>query len=240
MILIVRIDINDHDLCHLIQLLPFLEQETQLQVSRLQALDDKKRTLLGNYIAKDFIARCTQQHIENIHFTTNIYGKKIVQKHSISFNISHSGKWVMIALSTNESIGIDVEKIDIINIEEVTRFFNAIEQRYLKELTGKEAQHAFYRIWTAKESFLKCIGKGLSQSLDTFIVPLQPSSQPQVIEDRSISNIKLQVYSFQIDSEHFCSVCTKNFPSSIDMITLSKDFSVLRNEQLSSYEKRGK
>ncbi|HDR6245758.1 TPA: 4'-phosphopantetheinyl transferase superfamily protein [Bacillus cereus] len=227
MILIVKININDYNLSNLIQFLPFLEQETQLQISRFQAPTDKKRTLLGNYAAKYFIARYTQQHIKDIHFTTNVYGKKIVQKHAISFNISHSGKWVMLALSTNESIGIDVEKIGIINTEETSCFFHEIEQRYLKKLTKKEAQYAFYRIWTAKESFLKCIGSGLSQPLNTFIVPLQLSSRPQIITDTRIYNSTLQVYSFQIDSEYFCSICTNDFKSPINIMTLPKDFSNL-------------
>ncbi|MDM5187175.1 4'-phosphopantetheinyl transferase superfamily protein [Bacillus sp. DX4.1] len=232
MILIVKMDINNYDLATLMRLLPLLEQETQLQVSRFQMPEDKKRTLLGNYVAKCLIARYTQQNIEHVHFTTNAYGKKTVQKSPISFNLSHAGKWVVIALSTNESIGVDVEKMEPIDIWEVATFFSIAEQRYLKGLVGEEAEHAFYRIWTAKESFLKCIGRGLSQPLDTFIVPLHSSAQPQSIESATVYSNTIQVYSFQIDSEHWCSISTNDFKFPVDIMTLSKDFSVLTSEQM--------
>lgn len=223
MILIVKMDINNYDLGTVMRWLPSLEHETQLQVSRFQVSEDKKRAILGNYVAKCLIAQYTHQNIEDINFITNEYGKKIVQKSPISFNISHAGKWVVIALSTNDSIGVDVEKMEPIDIWEVATFFNKTEQRYLKGLVGKEAQHAFYRIWTAKESFLKCIGRGLSQPLDTFIVPLQSSAQSQLVESAAEYN-NIQVYSFQIDSEHWCSVSTNDFKFPVDIITLSQDF----------------
>ncbi|WP_242319013.1 4'-phosphopantetheinyl transferase superfamily protein [Bacillus cereus group sp. BfR-BA-01349] len=227
MILIVKINIYEYDVTDLLRFLPFLEKETQRQIARLQKYDDKKRTLIGNYMAKYLIAKHTQQDIKDIHFITTKYGKKIVGNYSVSFNISHSGKWVMLALSTNEAIGIDIEKVSMINIGENAHFFNEIEQRYLKELPTNEAQYAFYRMWTAKESFFKCIGNGLSQPLNTCIVPLMPSSEPQFIKDLSLYNHHLQVYSFQIDSEYFCSVCTSEFIVPIHFMTLSKtDFKI--------------
>lgn len=46
--------------------------------------------------------------------------------------------------------------------------FTAVELKWLK--AQQKADQAFMRLWTRKESYLKMLGTGLSQSLNTFSV----------------------------------------------------------------------
>ncbi|MCQ2796773.1 MAG: 4'-phosphopantetheinyl transferase superfamily protein [Bacilli bacterium] len=88
-------------------------------------------------------------------------GKPYLKGNPVYFNISHRGKYVMAAISASP-IGVDVEFMKrgvdvhelgdkVFNANEINEFHHAMNKRVF-----------FYQIWTLKESYLKCIGKGLS------------------------------------------------------------------------------
>lgn len=67
------------------------------------------------------------------------------------FNISHSGKYVLMAVSTAE-IGVDIEEIKSKDMSSLVRIFNEAEAKMIKEHSD------FYYLWCAKESLIKCMG----------------------------------------------------------------------------------
>lgn len=67
------------------------------------------------------------------------------------FNISHSGKYVLMAVSTAE-IGVDIEEIKNKDMSSLIRIFNEAEAKMIKEHSD------FYYLWCAKESLIKCMG----------------------------------------------------------------------------------
>ena len=67
------------------------------------------------------------------------------------FNISHSGKYVLMAVSTAE-IGVDIEEIKNKDMSSLVRIFNEAEAKMIKEHSD------FYYLWCAKESLIKCMG----------------------------------------------------------------------------------
>ena len=114
-----------------------------------------------------------KRHLGNGEFTLvkNEHGKPRVQNCSdFHFNISHSGHWVVLACGETE-VGIDVETIRMDSKKEkiARRFFTQAEQNYVfQDETGFDDR--FYQIWTAKESYLKCLGMGLQKALNSFCV----------------------------------------------------------------------
>ena len=66
------------------------------------------------------------------------------------FNISHSGKYVLMAVSTAE-IGVDIEEIKNKDMSSLVRIFNEAEAKMIKEHSD------FYYLWCAKESLIKCV-----------------------------------------------------------------------------------
>ena len=86
------------------------------------------------------------------------------------FNLSHSGSWVVLAFG-DSPVGIDVEKLDYTpgRHQVIRRFFAPDEQAYVLEDPGEEGER-FFRIWTAKESWLKYTGEGLTKPLSSFSV----------------------------------------------------------------------
>lgn len=81
------------------------------------------------------------------------------------FNISHSGKYVVMAISENE-VGVDIEENADKDMSALIRIFNEAEAKMIKE-------HAdFYYLWCAKESLIKCFGGSVSQIKEVPSLPL--------------------------------------------------------------------
>lgn len=88
------------------------------------------------------------------------------------FSLSHSGDLAMCVMSPNE-VGCDIERIGERETEKLAkRFFSGAENELLERTPEAERARMFFRLWTLKESFLKCTGEGLTRPLDSFTVSI--------------------------------------------------------------------
>lgn len=85
----------------------------------------------------------------------------------LEFNWSHSGDYALIALSSGQALGVDIERLDKNPraIEIARRFFDPVESDVLASLAMPARDHAFIGLWCAKEAVLKAAGEGLSFGL---------------------------------------------------------------------------
>ncbi len=85
----------------------------------------------------------------------------------LSFNLSHSGHWVLCALARGRRLGVDVEReregMEYVALAE--RFFCPREISLLATGPEPETCRLFFKYWTLKEAYLKAEGSGLSISL---------------------------------------------------------------------------
>jgi len=81
-----------------------------------------------------------------------------------SFNLSHAGGWVALALSTKGAVGIDLEDLNrrVDRAKLVARYFSAAEQTAIAE----GPPEMFFEIWTRKEARLKATGQGIRVPLN--------------------------------------------------------------------------
>ena len=128
----------------------------------------------------------------------------IVDLEKIFFNISHSGDYVVCAVSDSE-IGVDIEKRAKARMEVAGRFFHKQEVRALEAVSGDEQNKLFYDYWSVKESFLKYIGTGLTRPLNSFVV--QFSGRVIVLREGT-KKLPLYVYPCEIDSGYACHACS--------------------------------
>lgn len=79
------------------------------------------------------------------------------------FSISHSGPWLVVAVSSN-AVGIDIETSRRPrNVAALAaRFFSVRDHRSLCDARDAERDRVFIRQWVAKEAALKCDGRGLA------------------------------------------------------------------------------
>lgn len=86
---------------------------------------------------------------------------------AIQFNVSHSDKLAVLALSPGHRVGVDIERVRAIaEIDHIagTRFSDE-EIRDLASVAPEQRSRTFFRCWTRKEAFIKAIGEGLSSSV---------------------------------------------------------------------------
>lgn len=81
----------------------------------------------------------------------------------IDFNISHAGRMVACIVSPQARVGIDVEAVRPIQIDDFKGQFSEQEWNAIKNAANP--LQAFYRFWTCKEAILKADGSGLSTAL---------------------------------------------------------------------------
>ena len=129
------------------------------------------RVLLGHYLACD---------PRRVRFRKGAQGKPYLEEGSesrrISFNMSHSGKIALYALTPVREIGVDIELVRPHQpaLELAERFFARGEVAALRVLPEREREGSFFACWTRKEAYLKATGMGLSTPLDRFEVSIDP------------------------------------------------------------------
>lgn len=102
----------------------------------------------------------------------------LAPEHRLKFNASHSGGLAVFAFTLDREIGVDVEHIrpvrDMTGI--ANRFFCLEEAAELVSLSVSERERAFFLCWTRKEAYVKALGNGLSEPLDSFRVTVSPDA----------------------------------------------------------------
>ena len=93
------------------------------------------------------------------------HGKPMRRNEEVCFNLSHSGKYVLCAVSEME-IGCDIEKIKEVKWKLAKRFFSEKEYEILEEVERqKNPNETFARFWVLRESYVKKTGEGLGVAL---------------------------------------------------------------------------
>lgn len=116
---------------------------------KMHSKNDEKLSVATGYLIYKTV-NCTEKEVGY-----KINGKPYVKNRSIYFNISHSGKYAVIAVAACE-IGLDIEKAEERNLVCVKRFFTRNESDWIDNDTDK-----FSVLWTLKESVMKTLGEGL-------------------------------------------------------------------------------
>lgn len=131
---------------------------------------DGQLSLLGRLLLNHGLQRMGKKHEKkNLNYTS--YNKPFLNDINTKFNISHSGEIVVCVLSDMNDVGIDVEIIDKINIQDFESQMTKKEWENIM-LIGDEKE-AFFDYWTQKEAVIKANGQGLSIPLKSFEVTNQ-------------------------------------------------------------------
>ncbi len=150
-------------------LLSVISEERRKRINAFHFDIDKKLSLYAELIVR--FAACEMLNISNsdIIIDTNEYGKPFLKNHpNFYFNVSHTRNAVVVCVAAYP-IGVDIERVKEAKPDIAKRFFTTDEQQYVFEKTGL-IDERFFEIWTKKEAYIKCLGKGLSIPLNSFNV----------------------------------------------------------------------
>jgi 4'-phosphopantetheinyl transferase len=138
--------------------------------------DDRDRFAITRFFLRMILADYMGTDPAQLKFDYSPHGKPSLSPatSSIAFNVSHSHKRTLIAITHGQRVGIDVEfmrePVEIADLAQ--RFFSPYETALLANVPIENRPKAFFRIWTAKESFVKATGAGLSLELSSFDIDL--------------------------------------------------------------------
>lgn len=157
-----------------------LIDQTRLEKVRIcKRTEDKVRSLccglLLQYAMKEQLGAADKKQPEvlELRYGWGRWGKPYLIDHpQLFFNLSHSGNYVVLALSHKE-VGIDIQQKRPVKETMIKRVLAQQEYKRYRELSATmEAEKAlswFFSCWCAKESFCKLTGKGLGEELSSLL-----------------------------------------------------------------------
>ena len=165
-----------------------LSSEEQERANRLRAGQVRQQFLVARTCLRFLLGNALNLDPKAVSITLNAYGKPETPPAAGShlyFNLAHSRETILVALSRDNPVGIDLEYLDReTEVLDVARnFFHPEEFHQIAAIADPELQRrAFFHCWTRKEAIIKADGRGLSLPLTAFRVPvLEPAVTTQVV-----------------------------------------------------------
>jgi 4'-phosphopantetheinyl transferase len=168
-------DINDFPGLEGVELLTDSRVE---RVHRLKARKDKVRCLVGGLLLRSV---CGVTDDGKLRY--GAHGKPYLKRDGVFFSLSHSGDYVILAVSGSEN-GADIEKVKPRAFAAAKRCFTAGELDWLRL---NDTDEAFFILWTAKEAVMKAAGMGFSLSPSSFGIPMTTPLQAASLSTAPLS-----------------------------------------------------
>ncbi|MBU2591129.1 MAG: 4'-phosphopantetheinyl transferase superfamily protein [Nitrospinae bacterium] len=144
-------------------LLPDREME---RIERHTRWEGRMARLIGRLLLRDGLKILLGEETPHLNIIYKDRGKPSLAG-NIDFNISHSGEYVICALSQRGRVGIDIEKIRDIEWEKFGRWIPPAQWLALNQ--SANPQDDFFTFWSINEAILKGDGQGLTALSDLHI-----------------------------------------------------------------------
>jgi 4'-phosphopantetheinyl transferase len=161
----------------------WLSDEEQVRAARFVRPEDQTRFILAHGGLRFILGRYESVAPATLRFCAGPTGKPALLDRQgdlakLRFNLSHSHGRMLIAVAQGHDVGIDLEQIrDTLEpLKLAERFYTAQEYESIARRPASDQALQFYRLWVAKEAFLKSQGTGI------------PSLQQCEIHDTSSSS----------------------------------------------------
>jgi len=146
------------------ELLRVVKEYRKNKINMLMMKDSKYLSLGVELLIKKALIDAGLDY-EKTEIIFNEFGKPYLKDGNLFFNTSHSGKFAICVIADKE-VGIDIQEIKDLKTKIAERYFTKKENQYIDISDDKDDM--FYRIWSLKESYSKCVGKGLSLPLNSY------------------------------------------------------------------------
>lgn len=144
------------------------ERASRFRTDRL-----RRRFLVGRAALRRILAQALSCSPRDVPLEPGEHGRPRLVRTSgvpagLDFNVSHSENLFLCAVSPCGRVGVDVERVrPLEDLRDLAALALPPGARELVDRTsGREAQCAFFRAWTAREALAKCIGRGLDLPVD--------------------------------------------------------------------------
>ena len=144
-----------------------LSPDELARVQRYRRECDRIHFTAARGILRTILSRYLDQNPEKLQFNYTQRGKPFLESANSSpnlqFNLSHSEGKALYVIALDRQVGIDLEYIRPIAVQELAkRFFSPKEYEILSVLPPQQQPLGFFKLWTCKEAYLKATGEGLA------------------------------------------------------------------------------
>ena len=133
-------------------------------IFKFRNVSDQYRSLVGKLLIRFALFQEGYDYDVLLKCKRDIYNRPYLNK-QIDFNISHSGDYVICSITDKGTLGVDIERMESIKIEEFLFLFTESE---IKGIDNR--LDMFYHLWTQKEALSKAIGKGFGVNLKDILI----------------------------------------------------------------------
>jgi 4'-phosphopantetheinyl transferase len=145
-----------------------ISREEQNTASLYRKSVDAKKFILRHGTGRTILAHYIRQNPEMISFKTGKNGKPELDPADVcadvSFNLSHTSDMMLIGVSRQRRIGVDIVKMEpSYRFDDTADYMlTPAEKGFLKRTEPALRYQVFFRIWATKEALLKATGSTLN------------------------------------------------------------------------------
>jgi 4'-phosphopantetheinyl transferase len=147
-----------------------LSPDEQARVARYAFEHLRRDATVSRGTLRELLAEMARTTPASLAFVDGPQGKPALSG-TLDFNVSHTERWLYVAVTQARALGVDVEGGRAIDVDELAPAVFTPQER-AELATHADRELAFLRGWTRKEAYLKARGTGLSTPLHEFSVSL--------------------------------------------------------------------
>jgi 4'-phosphopantetheinyl transferase len=134
---------------------------------------DRQSSIVARGALRILLAGYTGIPASEIEFGYCENGKPHLVDSEVTFNVSHSADWVVLAMGCSRAIGVDIERIKrSMDVNAIARrYYSPQELEWLK--ASDDQPTAFFQLWARKEAYVKACGSTLFSELKRVSVPME-------------------------------------------------------------------
>ena len=163
---------------------PLLSKNEVTRCNQFLQESDKIRYICNHRFVRNVLSLYLNIAASKINFDLEPRGKPFIKNSNLFFNYSYRASHGLLAISKNQAVGVDIEKMkplqDILTFSEFS--FSEQEKEIIFKSENKKNVETLFTFWTFKEAIIKLLGIGLNADLtkidlsDFFYSELNPLS----------------------------------------------------------------
>lgn len=195
-----------------------LSEDEREKQARFHFERDRHRYLVTRAMVRTVLSEYVDVPAKDWRYAANDYGKpsiapELTSARGIEFNVSHTDGLVVLGVTRERAIGVDVENVRSrqVDIGIADRYFAPPEVAALRALPRERQQRGFLEFWTLKESYIKARGMGLSIPLDRFWFELSTGLPVQFVIDAALIDRadRWQIRQLDTGSDYVAAICAE-------------------------------
>lgn len=215
----------------LLQYNELLAPDELLRHSRFHFERDRHLYLVTRALVRTTLSRYSTLKPREWTFELNAFGRPEIANangdaRGIAFNISHTAGAVLLAVTSNVQIGVDIENLAVrqpsLNI--AGAFFAPEEVVALRAQPHTRQNQRFFEYWTLKESYIKARSKGLAIPLDQFSFDFPTENTIRLTFKAQLrdESSRWRFWQFRFGAHYLAAICVERFDNVVPQLMLTQ------------------